>query len=125
MSGNELADAIAYRNGYRDGKASDEAEIRLLRAIVHGHLRTIGELNAKIDLMTNEIRKLRRELADARGMYDVERSRRTMGGTPPMPDSNWANERLAPPPSASDDNMPAHRRIGLARSTDMAKDGDE
>lgn len=52
---------------------------------------------------------------------DLERSRRTLGGVPPPVDTAWANRALPPPESASDDAMPAHRRVGMARSDDRTE----
>jgi hypothetical protein len=54
-----------------------------------------------------------------REALDREVSLRTLGGTPPAVDPDWANVTTVPP-SAADDAMPAHRRVGLARSTDRA-----
>lgn len=47
---------------------------------------------------------------------ELEVSRRTTGGSPLKPIEGWANMALPPPPSASDDTAPAHRRVGLVRS---------
>lgn len=55
-------------------------------------------------------------LAEAQAALQFEISRRTLGGTPPPVDQNWANVTTVPD-SATDDRMPAHRRVGLASST--------
>jgi hypothetical protein len=58
------------------------------------------------------------ELAAAQAALDYEISRRTLGGAPPPVDTQWANRKLLPPESATDDAMPTHRRVGLRRSDD-------
>lgn len=56
--------------------------------------------------------------AELRAALDLELSRRTLGGTPPPSDENWANQALPPPESATDPNAAPHRRVGMARSDD-------
>jgi hypothetical protein len=62
---------------------------------------------------------LRAELASVQAALDLEVSRRTLGGTQLKATPGWASIALPPPPSATDDSMPAHRRVGMARSTDQ------
>ena len=64
---------------------------------------------------------LRARLAAVQAAFELEVSLRTLGGTPPPVDTGWANIASVPP-SASDDRMPAHRRVGLARSTDQREE---
>ena len=66
--------------------------------------------------------ELRAELGQVRADLDREVSLRTLGGTPPPVDENWANITTVPP-SASDDRMPAHRRAGLASSSPGTTNG--
>lgn len=63
------------------------------------------------------IDSLKASIAELQAALDFEVSRRTLGGTPPAVDENWANVTTAPP-SADDDSMPAHRRVELRRSDD-------
>lgn len=55
---------------------------------------------------------------ELRAALDLELSRRTLGGTPPPSDQEWANQALPPSPSASDPTAAPHRRVGMARSDD-------
>lgn len=58
-------------------------------------IRSIGRaLHAAGWLTPDEASKLRAAL-------DLERSRRTLGGTPPPSDQNWANQKLPPPETAT------------------------
>lgn len=53
-----------------------------------------------------------------RAALDVERARRTLGGTPPPTDASWANLPDTPPPTTAADEMaPPLRRPGRASST--------
>lgn len=57
-------------------------------------------------------------LGDLAAQLAEEISRRTLGGTPPPVDKSWASVELPPPPSATDPDAPAHRREGMASSSD-------
>lgn len=58
---------------------------------------------------------VRAELVEAK-------ARRTLGGIPPVPATDWANETLPPPPSAADPDTPEHRRAGYVGSRGLLND---
>ncbi len=81
------------------------------------HLRKVAASPGAIPRTGRAAELVLAELDRVRAALDLEVSLRTLGGTPPAVDPNWANVTSVPP-SAHDDRMPAHRRVGLARSTD-------
>lgn len=54
-------------------------------------------------------RQAEAEAGRLRADLETERSRRTTGGTPPKPATEWAGVTHAPPPSATDDSAPPLR----------------
>lgn len=70
---------------------------------------------AEIDRLQSTVNELAVENAELRAALDLERSRRTLGGTPPPPDENWANKVLPPPESATTGPVAPP---GMARSDD-------
>ncbi len=58
----------------------------------------------------------RPDCAAIRAELEQARARKTLGGVPPRPVSDWANATLPAPGSASDEKAPPHRRPGFASS---------